>query len=148
MFQARFALTRVLIQAGVVTVTQPASHDLLLTIDRASLYGAGRSAIGHFLLQLQVYKSTANVTAAQELFNAFSNVEDQWLLWRDIVLANKRPRKMFTQPNIVLNGDVQLKAYDASSEGLLQSWVERFDEREALYEALLTLSKKDAPFFI
>ncbi|KAI4468162.1 dipeptidyl peptidase iii-related [Holotrichia oblita] len=146
--QARFALTRVLIQAGVVTVRQQETQELLLTVDRKSLKGAGRNAIGHFLLQLQIYKATANIKAARELFKLYSDVTDQWISWRDIVLANKRPRKMFTQPNMVLNKEIELKTYDASPEGLIQSWVERFDNVLPLYEALLTLSKKDAHFFM
>ncbi|KRT81096.1 Peptidase, partial [Oryctes borbonicus] len=128
--QARFALTRVLIHAGVVTILQPTPQDLLLSIDRASLKGAGRNAIGHFLLQLQIYKATANVNAAQELFKAYTSVTDHWTSWRDIVLANKRPRKMFTQPNMILNKEVELKSYEASPQGLIQSWVERFDDPE------------------
>lgn len=123
-------------------------HDILLTLDRTTLKGAGKNAIGHFLLQLQIYKSTANVTLAQELFKQYSDVVDQWVSWRDIVLANKRPRKMFTQPNMILNQEVQLKSYDASPEGLIESWVERFDEPESLRKALLMLSEKDSHFFM
>lgn len=137
-----------LIQAGVVTVTQQETQELLLTVDRKSLKGAGRNAIGHFLLQLQIYKATANVKAARELFKLYSDVTDHWVSWRGIVLANKRPRKMFTQPNMVLNKEVELRVYDASPEGLIQSWIERFDNALPLYEALLLLSKKDAHFFI
>ncbi|GJQ76211.1 hypothetical protein Trydic_g1952 [Trypoxylus dichotomus] len=146
--QARFALTRVLIEAGVVNILQSTPQDLLLSIDRTSIKGAGRNAIGHFLLKLQIYKSTANISAAKKLFQKYTDVTNQWISWRDIVLANKRPRKMFTQPNMILNKQVELKPYEASPEGLIQSWVERFDEPELLHEALLMLSKKDAHFFI
>lgn len=140
---------RVLIKAGVVTVTQPQPNDLLLTLDRATFKDAGCKAIGDFLLKLQIYKATANVEAAQQLFHDYTDVIEPWLGWRDIVLANKRPRKMFTQPNMILNGgaDVTLKSYDSSPEGLIQSWVERFADRELIYDAILDITKTDAVHF-
>lgn len=122
--------------------------DLLVTLDRSALRGAGRNAIGHFLLQLQIYKASGNVEAAQKLFNHYSNVSEQFLKWRPIILANKQPRKMFAQCNTVLNGgEVQLKCYEGSVEGLILSNVERFEEPEPLYEALLKLAKEDSEHF-
>lgn len=144
MLQARFVLAQVLIQAGVAFVTQPSENDLLVTLDRSALKGAGRIAIGHFLLELQVYKATGNIEKAKELYNHYSEVKEPWLSWRSIVLANKQPRKMFVQSNTKLkNGDVNLKTYDANVEGLIESWIERFDNPQPLYEELLELTKAD-----
>lgn len=55
--QARFVITRVLIKAGVVTVSEIDNNNLLISLDRTAIYGAGRNAISQFLLELQVYKS-------------------------------------------------------------------------------------------
>ncbi|XP_017782007.1 PREDICTED: dipeptidyl peptidase 3 [Nicrophorus vespilloides] len=146
--QARFALTNVLIQAGVVTVSQPADDDLLITLDRTGFKGAGRNAVGYFLLQLQVLKATANVAEAQKLFKHFTDVKGPWVNYRNIVLANKRPRKMFTQPNMVLNDEkVTLKNYESSPIGLIDSWIDRFNDAGKLHSALLEISKNDAHHF-
>ena len=146
--QARFVLARVLIQAGVVTVTQPDENDLLVTMDRTALRGAGRTAIANFLLKLQVYKATANIEAAQRLYQHYSEVSEPWLRWRAIVLANKQPRKIFTQANTRLEGSyVTLKTYEESPEGMIQSWVERFQDPQPLYDALLELSASDQGHF-
>lgn len=147
--QARFVLARVLIQAGVAQVTQPSEGDLLVTLDNSAIKGPGRAAIGHFLLQLQVYKATGNVEEAKKLYNHYAEVSEPWLSWRSIVLANKQPRKMFVQPNSVLEEDskVKLKSYEASLEGLLQSWTDRFVKPQPLYDALLDLTKGDAHHF-
>lgn len=119
-----------------------------MTLDRAALKGAGRSAIAHFLLQLQVYKATANIEAAQNLYQHYSEVCEPWINWRTIVLAHKQPRKIFAQANTVLNGTkIELKTYDESPEGMIQSWTERFSQPEKLYKALLDLSAADAHFF-
>lgn len=141
-------LARVLIQAGVASITKVNDNDLLVTVDRTALKGAGRIAIGQFLLQLQVYKATGDIEKAKELYNHYSDVSEPWLSWRSIVLANKQPRKMFVQSNTKLeNGDVKLKAYEANCEGLIQSWVERYESPQALYEEMLTLTKADAKYF-
>lgn len=141
-------LARVLIQAGVVKVVESSPGDLSITLDRSALRGAGRIAIGNFLLQLQVYKATGNIEAAKELFNRYSDVVEPWLGWRSIILANKQPRKMLVQCNTALKGDdVQLKTYEGSVQGLIVSNVERFDEPEVIYDALLELSKADRVYF-
>lgn len=63
-------------------------------------------------------------------------------------MAKKQPRKIFVQPNTVLDGSqVKLKEYDASVEGLIQSWVERFDNNDYLYKSLLELTQADAQHF-
>lgn len=122
--------------------------DLLITLDRSALRGAGRNAIGHFLLQLQIHKATGNIEAAKQLFNHYSDVVEPWLSWRPIILANKQPRKMLVLPNTVLNGnEVELKTYDGSVEGLIKSNVERFDEQAELNKALIDLSRADQQYF-
>ncbi|VEN35439.1 unnamed protein product, partial [Callosobruchus maculatus] len=146
--QARFVISRVLIQAGVASLTQPTEDNLLLTLDRTAIRGAGRAAISRFLLQLQVYKSTGNIEEAKKLYNHYAEVTEPWISWRKIVLANKQPRKMFVQANTVLDGDeVKLKTYDTSVEGLIQSWTERFEDPKPLYQALLDLTKADSHHF-
>lgn len=142
-------MARVLIQAGVANIIEHKPGDLLVTLDRRGLRGAGRNAIGHFLLQLQIYKATGDIEAAQKLFDHYSQVTEPWLSWRSIVLANKQPRKMFAQCNTFLNedGKVELKNYEGSLEGLILSNVERFEEADKLYEALLKLAKEDSAHF-
>ncbi|KAL1512766.1 hypothetical protein ABEB36_002298 [Hypothenemus hampei] len=149
--QARYVLSRVLIQAGVVQITQPSEGDLLITLDRSAIRGAGRCAIGQFLLQLQIYKATGNIEAAQKLYNHYSEVNEPWLSWRSIVLAKKQPRKIFVQANTEIEKEqVKLKEYPASVNGLLTSWVERFMwslNVDYIYEVLLEQSRTDADFF-
>lgn len=132
----------------MVNVVESTPGDLSITLDRNALRGAGRIAIGNFLLKLQVYKATGNIEAAKELFNRYSEVVEPWLSWRSIILANKQPRKMLVQCNTALKGDdVQLKTYEGSVQGLIMSNIERFEEPEAVYGALLELSKADRSYF-
>lgn len=129
-------------------MTQPTEGDLLVTLDRTALSTSGKSAIGNFLLKLQIYKSTGDVAAAQKLYDKYSEVSEQWINWRAVVLANKQPRKIFTQANtFIKDSKVVLKSYDESTEGMIQSCIERFANHEVLYAELLALSQADEPYF-
>ncbi|KAJ9591568.1 hypothetical protein L9F63_001922, partial [Diploptera punctata] len=152
--QARYVILRVLLEAGgdLITVTETEKgKDLLMKVDRTKLKTIGKKAIGDFLLKLQVYKSTGDVTAAREMYNKYSEVPVDgpypWGKWRDIVLANKQPRKMFVQANTFLkDGEVILKTYDATHEGLIQSFVERFQASD-VDVILEELVEKDQKYF-
>lgn len=55
-------------------------------------------------------------------------MDGRFLAWRETVLANKPPPLVFVQANTFLDGDdgeVVLKEYEATVEGVIQSWVER-----------------------
>lgn len=47
-----------------------------------------------FLLKMQVFKSTADVEAATEMFGNYSKVNDKFLEIRKIVIDNKKPRRL------------------------------------------------------
>ena len=81
--------------------------------------------------KLHIYKSTADVETGTHFFaNKMSKVGLEY--WgskvRDVVLKNKQPRRVFVQANTHLDeasGSVTCKHYEASLEGMIQSWVDR-----------------------
>ncbi|XP_076283188.1 dipeptidyl peptidase 3 isoform X2 [Lasioglossum baleicum] len=153
--QARYVLLRVCLEAGEGFVTVVPTEDgksLLLTVDRTKIRTVGKQAIGKFLTKLQVYKSTGDVEAAREMYEKYSEVpetgEMPWARWRDIILDHKEPRKIFVQANTFVNGSdgVQLKNYEPSFAGLIQSWMERFPSPE-ISQTLIDLWEKDKEHF-
>ncbi|KAF5280315.1 hypothetical protein FQR65_LT03124 [Abscondita terminalis] len=146
--QARFVITKVLMQAGVVEITQPTKDNLMITLKRESIPGPGRNAIAHFLLQLQVFKSLGDVQSAKKLFLTLSEVEEPWLSWRSIILSRKQPRNMLLQPNTLLNDDtITLKTYTPHIEEIIKSWLDRFQDSDQIYSALIELARRDLPHF-
>lgn len=153
--QARFVISRVLLEAneGLLTVNEIEPNEkLLITLDRQKIHTVGQKAIKNFLLKLQVYKSTANIKEAQNMFDKYSEVSDEgsqpWLKWRDIILKHKQPRKIFVQSNTVeKDEDVKLITYEASLESFLQSWVDRFPDKDYIHKSLIELAAKDEPHF-
>lgn len=150
--QARFVIMRVLLEAGdgLVSVTSPTPGDLLLTLDRSKIETVGRQALHVFLQKLQVYKATGDIAAASKMYAHYSEVSEggthPWHAWRDIVLANKKPRMIFVQSNTVCrpdDGGVELRSYEPSLNGFIQSWRERLPDVQAseLLEAIWEADK-------
>lgn len=84
------------------------------------------------ILELHIYRSTANVVKGRELFEGLSTVEGDCLLWREAVVAQRQPRPLFVMGNTVLEnadgkGDETISwvNYEATKEGLIQSWTDR-----------------------
>ena len=56
-------------------------------------------------------------------------MSEQFLKYREIVQANKRPRRIDVQPDVILNGDhVEYVRYEADVYGCIDSGVVHFSE--------------------
>uniref|UniRef100_A0A1X7SLR7 Uncharacterized protein n=1 Tax=Amphimedon queenslandica TaxID=400682 RepID=A0A1X7SLR7_AMPQE len=103
--QAHYVILRVLMDSdtpvfNIESVTgSDGKPDLLIRFDRNKLETIAKPVIGEFLNKLQIYKSTADVSSGQLLYNKYSTVTDDHLMLRDIVMARKMPRRLFVQPH-------------------------------------------------
>ena len=106
---------------------QPDYSDAVISLQRSQIVTTGKKAIGDFLGRLQVFKATADIQAAQSLYDEFTSVPDDWLKLRELVVKKRQPRKVFVQANTVINsvGKVELKEYEATPDGMIQSFVDR-----------------------
>jgi dipeptidyl-peptidase III len=61
------------------------------------------------------------------MYDKFTSVPDDWNKLRDLVIKLRQPRKVFVQPNTELKpgGEIAIKEYDATVDGLLQSLIDR-----------------------
>lgn len=148
--QARFAIMKVLLEAGVFTIKETEPGKMLrIHLEREKIYSVGRKAISDFLLKLQVYKSTADYEKANELYEHYSKVDGDFEKWREIVLLNKQPRLIMVQSNTeIVDDKVQLKTYDATCDGFIESWSTRFgNDSSALQKIMLAAWEKDRKHF-
>jgi dipeptidyl-peptidase-3 len=155
--QARFVIMKVMLEAGVVEVNEIKDNEgndsLLITLHQDRIETIGRAAISDFLVKLQVYKSLGDYESAKIMYDNYSNVNEDgknpFAKWREIVLKNKKPRLILVQSNteVTEENDVQLKIYEASHEGFINSWRERFDDAEEVHEILEQIYEADKKFY-
>lgn len=129
--QARFAILQAFLSAGPefceLRSTKDDLSDLNVYLDRNKIQSHGRPAVNDFLQKLHIYKSTADLKAAKEMYEKMTNV-DEWYMnkVRPEVIRQAKPRKVFVQANTVLEGDgVRLKEYEATPAGMIQSFADR-----------------------
>jgi dipeptidyl-peptidase-3 len=57
--------------------------------------------------------------------------DQTFLQWREIVLKRQPAKQVFVQPNTMIkDGKVVVKEYEATVEGVIQSWAERMEMLE------------------
>ncbi|KFY07720.1 hypothetical protein V492_06876 [Pseudogymnoascus sp. VKM F-4246] len=127
--RAHFAMLKCLLTDGdgFLSVTCDSERNSLsVQVDRTKIRSHGKRALGRMLLRLHMYRCTADVQSCRTYYEELSRVDGDYLKWRDIVLANKEPKWVFVQANTFLDEDqVSLREYDATGEGVIQSWAER-----------------------
>lgn len=129
--QARFSILRTFLNAGVefceLEYTKDDLSDLTIRLERNRILDLGRPAVDAYLQKLHIYKSTADVKAAKRMYDEITDVESFYAdLIRPAVLKKKTPRKVFVQANTVeKNSKVELKEYEASAKGLIESYADR-----------------------
>lgn len=100
-----------------------------LHINRELIKEHGFKALSEFLHKLHVYKSMGDFETAEKFFMGYSQPNEELLKVREIVINNKKPRRVELQPNIQLAKDnlsVEYKDYSEDLEGVVMSFVERW----------------------
>ena len=103
------------------------NNKLTVHIDRSRILSHGKPALGRMLLKLHIYRCTADIDECRIFYEDLSRVDGEFAEWRRIVLANKEPKWVFSQPNTFLGEDgvVSLKEYPPTVQGVVESWAER-----------------------
>merc|ERR1719187_1826880 len=149
--QARFVIMQVMLEAGQDFLTikectgEDGKPDMLITMDREKIMTVGQPAIASFLQKLNIYKATADITAAKQMYSKYSEVSEPWASRRDIVIERKQPRMILVQANTnLVDEKLELVQYDPSPEGMVKSWAERFPDFAELDAILESLASRDA----
>merc|ERR1719180_213033 len=149
--QARFVIMQVMLEAGQDFLTikectgEDGKPDMLITMDRSKVATVGQPAIASFLQKLQVYKATADISAAKQMYDKYSEVSEPWASRRDIVVARKQARMILVQANTnLVDEKLELVQYDPSPEGMVKSWAERFPDFAEVDAMLDSLAARDA----
>ena len=104
-----------------------------LNVARERIREHGFPALERFLHKLHVYKSIGDYDTAKAFFDGYSAVDEEMMKIRQIVIDNKLPRRLELQPNLFLNRTptggqkVEYVGYETSHEGIVQSYIERWE---------------------
>ncbi|KAI9685986.1 MAG: hypothetical protein M1822_003969 [Bathelium mastoideum] len=129
--QARFAILQTFLGAGSsfcdLAHSKDDLSDLSIKLDRQKILSHGRPAVEDLLQKLHIYKATADLEAGQKMYDQLTHVDEFFASKvRPEVLRRKQPRKVYVQANTVLKGgELELKEYDATPEGMIRSFAER-----------------------
>ena len=145
--QARFAILQTFLKAsegnGFVTLSTEevdGVESIVVKLDRDQIQSVGVPAIREFLLRIQVAKATADFDGAFKFYAGDSGataVNAKFVALRAEVLAMKKPRRQLVQANTVIDpktGKVELKEYEPSKAGMIESFVARFGDRLGLMD--------------
>lgn len=120
--QARYVILRVLMDVeGFITFNNEDNDNLTISINRDMIMSHGLVAIKEFLKRLQIYRSTADIDNAQDMFNEYSLVNNRLLNMREIIIRNQKPRAVTIQHTTYIDddGNVQLQSYEPTPEGMV-----------------------------
>ena len=99
---------------------------LTVKVNRSQVLRKGKPSLGRMLLQLHIYRCTADIENCRKFYEELSHVDDEALKWRDVVVSRKDPPLVFCHANTYVDeGEVELKEYEPTSRGVIQSWAER-----------------------
>ena len=130
--QARYSILKTFLAAGqgftTLKYTKDDLSDLTIHVDRGKILTVGRPAVERYLQKLHIYKCTADLEAGREMYESITSVDEFWgTKVREEVLRRKTARKVFVQANTFEreDGTIELKEYEATLEGMVQSFAER-----------------------
>ncbi|KAI4159194.1 MAG: hypothetical protein LQ342_006777 [Letrouitia transgressa] len=127
--RAHFAMLKCLLRDGngFLKIHCDSGEDrLTVSVDRTRIKTDGKQALRGMLLKLHMYRCTADIDGCRNYYEDLSKVDSDYLEWRRIVLAKKKPKWIFVQANtFIRDGEVTLEEYEATPSGVIRSWAER-----------------------
>lgn len=105
---------------------QTSGDELKISVDASKMLTSGKGALSEMLLRLHLQRCSADVAECRTYFGGLTQVHATRQLWRSLAVDMKASEIRFVQPNTILEGkEVQLKQYEATREGIIQSWADR-----------------------
>jgi dipeptidyl-peptidase-3 len=99
----------------------------------------GREMLKEFLIIIQTYKSSGCVERGQKFYDHYSKVEGDFLKMRELVIKNKKPRRVELQTNLMRYNEKTISPvnYPECFEGLIHSFADRFPFNSELVDEIM-----------
>lgn len=112
------------------------NEDFRIHLNQDNLVTEGKELIKHMLMVLQVYKSSGAVDRASKWYNEYSAVDDYFLKIREIIVKNKKGRRLEVNNNLIKFNEstIQPVCYPSCFEGIIMSYGDRYPFNKGLYK--------------
>jgi len=112
------------------------NEDFRIHLNQENLVKEGKELIKEMLVVLQVYKSSGAADRARAWYAEHSAVSDFFLTIREIVITNKKARRLEVNNNLVKYNEscIEPVCYPENFEGVILSYTERHPFNKALYK--------------
>lgn len=128
--QARFSIMKTFLkycsEDEFLTLKKDSKGELYIKLRKDLIETAGHECVKDYLHHLHVYKCSADVEGGTQYYVDRSTVTPDLSQYRDLVISKRLPRRQFIQANTILEGDkVELKEYEETPLGMIESFIER-----------------------
>ena len=110
----------------------------MIHLDEKNLIAEGKGLIKDLLIVLQTYKSSGAAERGEKFYNEYSEVGELFMKIREIVVKNKKPRRVELNNNLVRYSENSIEpvCYPESFEGICLSWADRFPFSTSFYKEM------------
>ncbi len=141
----RYVILQVLLEAGndFIKIEKTKNYEgdntegkdwISINMDVNQILTTGKKAMGDFLLKMNVFKATADLKRASEMYGNYSLVNDFFLSLRDIVITNKRPVRVELQGYVIKDEGIEDNEncglnyirFKDNFEGIIESFIQKF----------------------
>lgn len=99
---------------------------LTVKVDESKMLSHGKRSLEWLLCRLHVCRCTADFEPCREYYEDVMSVTGRHQEWKRLVDEKPEARWKFVHANTFLeDGQVTVKEYEASNEGIIASWAER-----------------------
>lgn len=104
--------------------------DFIMKVNNQAIKEYGHDLVTQMLVKLNVWKATANDKDGRAFYESHSEVDELISKVRDIVIKKTNKRFLTINNNLKINneGKIEVVEYEQSSLGLIQSYLDRYDE--------------------
>eukprot|EP00388_Colpodella_angusta_P042295 GDKK01055834.1.p1 GENE.GDKK01055834.1~~GDKK01055834.1.p1 ORF type:complete len:386 (+),score=70.01 GDKK01055834.1:1-1158(+) len=127
--RARFCILQTLLRGeNSILKIDHTENSLEISLDADRIQTDGHKAIGDLIKHLNIYKAMGDVAGGTKYFEDLTAVDDKFVKIRETIMKLRKPRRQFVQHHTRLNADgsdVELFKFEASAEGVVESFVTR-----------------------
>lgn len=116
-------------QNNPIVTIELKDEDFVIKVDKHAIKEYGHNLVSKLLLSLNIWKSTASIKEARDFYESHSEVDEEILKLREIVIKHTPKRGLTVNHNLKLNestGKIEIIEYEENCLGIIKSYIDRY----------------------